>query len=96
MASRPWPQLRPSTPAWDRFALALVEDGPTPCAGRDEWTDDEPGPRAEAVEACRPCPLLDLCRDAAESTGEAWGVYAGQDRGPRLGRPPTTDEESAA
>ena len=86
----------PATAEWDRFADLLLDHGPTPCAGRDEWTDDEAKVRAAAAAVCRSsCPLLDACRAAADSTNERFGVFAGTDRTPRVGRP-TRPKENVA
>lgn len=86
----------PATAEWDRFADLLLDHGPTPCAGRDEWTDDEAEVREIAAATCRSsCPLLNACRAAADSTNEDFGVFAGTDRSPRLGRPANTERKTA-
>jgi len=74
-----WPPIRPETPAWEVFGLALAEHL-TPCRKGDAWTSEEPTERAAAIEACQPCPIRAACHDAADSTGEAFGVWAGVDR----------------
>ena len=79
MIGRP---LTPQTPEWAALVRALEDHPSTPCAGSDDWTHDEPGPRMAAALACRACPLAQACHDAAESTGEAHGVWAGIDRTP--------------
>lgn len=79
MSRATWPTIRPTTPEWEAFALALDEHR-TPCAGSETWTAEDAAARAAAVIGCRACPLTDLCHAAAESTGEAFGVWAGIDR----------------
>lgn len=83
------PRATPSTPEWDALAEALTETR-TPCCGSDAWTSEDPAARASAVLACRACPLTEACRAAADSTHERFGVWAGEDRSPRLGAPTRT------
>lgn len=54
----------------------------TPCAqhGGYLWLADDAEDRAIAVKLCRPCPVLKACGQAAEETGEKWGVWGGRDR----------------
>ena len=82
-----YPKVTPQTPEWEALTLALV-DTLTPCRGSDAWTSDDAEDRAVAVRACQSCELLDLCRAAADSTRERFGVWAGVDRSPRLAAPP--------
>ncbi|EWT06325.1 transcriptional regulator, partial [Intrasporangium chromatireducens Q5-1] len=61
--------------------LALLDEGRSvPCAGRDEWTSDEPDERAHAAEECVSCPLLEVCADLATEERHKWGVWGGLDR----------------
>lgn len=55
------------------------------------WTSDAHEERAEAAEACAPCPIRDQCRDAGRF--EPWGVWAGIDKSPTK-RKPNTDDRS--
>lgn len=60
-----------------------------PCwgAGGEAWTSEDADDRAEAVEACAPCPVLKLCKAAGRY--EVFGVWGGVDRErtPRARRP---------
>ncbi|MBK8462179.1 MAG: WhiB family transcriptional regulator [Nigerium sp.] len=56
------------------------------------WTSDAYDDRAEAAEACAPCPILDQCRDAGQF--EPWGVWAGIDRSPTKRKPDNRQEIS--
>ena len=64
--------------------LNALFDGGTkvPClrGSGDAWTDDDPEVRAEAVTACKPCPVLDLCHAVAVEEDHKFGVWAGIDR----------------
>jgi len=66
------------------LVAALDAGEPIPCRGprRALWTSDAAGDRAQAAAGCTPCPILDACQAAAESTRERFGVWAGRDRGP--------------
>lgn len=62
---------------------ALLEAGDRPpCAGQDAWTSDDRDERDIAARLCRPCPLIPECQAAADSSDEAFGVWAARDRGP--------------
>lgn len=86
MGSAHPPRIRPATPAWVELAEALTTTK-TPCIGGTAWTSEDATERAAAVVACRACPLLDLCAEAAASTRETFGVWAGRDRTAQPGRP---------
>ena len=78
--------------------LAALDDRQRiPCRtpGRTLWTSEAHEERAEAAEACAPCPILDPC--GAAGAFERWGVWAGIDRAPTKRTPnTTTDEETSA
>lgn len=62
---------------------ALFDGGrKVPClrGSGDAWTADDPEVRAEAVTACKPCPVLDLCHAVAVEEDHKFGVWAGIDR----------------
>lgn len=82
-----FPRVTPATPAWATFREALndLADNAqhTPCGDPRQahlWTSEDPQARALAAVACGPCPLLNLCHAAAESTREPAGTWAGRDR----------------
>lgn len=62
------------------FAKAL-ENVTAHCKGRSpeftDWDTDTPPSAAKARELCAPCPLLELCRDAALEREESWFVWGG-------------------
>ncbi len=59
----------------------LTEQGVrTPCQGADEWTSDHAEDRAYATALCRPCPVLALCRQAADGLKATYHVWGGVDR----------------
>lgn len=62
-------------------ALARLElAGRTwPCRNRPEWLSDSAEDRAEAAEACQPCPALTECAAAAQEAREKWHVWGGVD-----------------
>ncbi len=69
----------------DRLALALAgllaEGNRPPCGdGSGAWTSEDRDERTMAARACMPCPLLTVCREAADSTKERFGVWGGRDR----------------
>jgi len=66
------------------LVAALDAGEPIPCRGprRRWWTSEAADDRDTAVTRCAPCPILDACHAAAESTRERFGVWAGRDRGP--------------
>lgn len=72
---------------WHRLAAAtawLVDhDHAPPCAtGSDDWYSERRRTRTIAARICRAhCPLLDLCRDYADTAGERFGVWGGVDHG---------------
>src|SRR5690606_25263879 len=81
------PKITPATPAWEAFRTGLRdltdEGSATPCGDPRQshlWTAEDAQARSLAVEGCRPCPLLTECHNAAQSTREAFGVWAGIDR----------------
>lgn len=64
----------------------LTEQGVrVPCHDADEWTSDRADDRAYAAALCRPCPVLALCRQAADEV-KATYVWGGVDR--TIGRRP--------
>jgi hypothetical protein len=56
------------------------QDVRTPCQGADEWTSDHAEDRAHAAALCRPCPVLALCRQAADELKANDHVWGGVDR----------------
>ena len=59
----------------------------TPCQiDPAPFTSDRPAERREAAEACAPCPILDACRDSADTLRESWHVWGGRDRTPTTTR----------
>lgn len=86
--------------AGERLSVALeaAQDrgDRVPCAGRGEWVSESAQDRAEAVAACRPCPVTSLCAAAADENGEKWRVWAGVDRGHRPSPKRATETAGAA
>jgi len=70
--------------AAEQLSLALADladrGQATPCHGADEWTSDHADDRAYAAALCRPCPVLALCRQAADELKATRHVWAGTDR----------------
>lgn len=65
---------------WDR----APKEGAN-CVGKpEEWTSDELPTDREAALACASCPLLDLCREYAETAHPAWGQWGGKVYGRNL------------
>jgi len=61
--------------------LRLTEQGVrVPCHGGDEWCSDAADDRAYAAALCRPCPVLALCRQAADELKATYHVWGGVDR----------------
>ena len=61
--------------------LRLTEQGVrVPCHGGDEWCSDAADDRAYAAALCRPCPVLALCRQAADELKATYHVWGGTDR----------------
>lgn len=92
--------MRKRHPASRRLAAALLnlaDNGTSPrCTGsdRDYWTSDDAAKRELAAGWCHGCPVLDLCRQAADEHRERWHVWAGRDR-TRKPRTSTTDRTPA-
>lgn len=90
-----------ATKALDQALADLADcDRRTPCQtepGRDYWLSEDRDERQMAAGWCEPCPVFDLCGQAADIRGERFGVWAAVDRSPRpAGRPATSTEEIAA
>ena len=70
-------------------ALLVLEDRGerTPCrtSSAHLWTSDDRHEREAATHRCQTCPLLALCRAAADERGERWHVW-GTDRTDHGGR----------
>lgn len=79
---------------WDATDKFAVGKGPAvPCVLNPEpYTSDELPTDREAAFLCASCPVKDLCRDYAESSHAAWGVYAGEVRGRALAEAMKEDE----
>lgn len=65
--------------AWGLAGLLAEGDLP-PCCGSGAWVSEDRDERSLAALACMPCPLLEVCGEAADSTKERFGVWAGVDR----------------
>jgi Transcription factor WhiB len=79
-----------ATDELNRALLSLAADGDRPrCSDpitRELWTAEHAAHRAIAVKWCKRCPVLVLCRQAAEERNEQFGVWGGVDRSIRPGR----------
>jgi len=69
----------------DRLAFALARvlaiGSRPPCGdGSGAWVSDDRDERAMAARLCARCPLIVECAEAADSTKERFGVWAGVDR----------------
>jgi hypothetical protein len=70
------------SPASERLSRALVtlaeQNFTTPCQGDDGWLflAEEQHFRDQAIPSCRPCPVRDVCADAAVSMRVSFGVWA--------------------
>ncbi len=82
-------------PAWNALQAALEDTAPPCTADPPSWFADDPEVRAEAARACRRCPVIAECAAFAAANKETFGVWAGQDRTGRVGRPVTRKEVSA-
>ncbi len=83
---RPWRR----GPAADRLTTGLVRlaaEGYRPICGTfgiaELFTSDDHEQRAQAATLCHGCRLFQLCAEAADENREAFGVWAGRDRGKR-------------
>ena len=65
---------------WDR----APKEGANCVGNPEKWTSDELPTDREAALACASCPLLDLCREYAETAHPAWGVWGGKVYGRNL------------
>lgn len=65
---------------WDR----APKEGANCVGAPEKWTSDELPTDREAALACASCPLLDLCREYAETAHPAWGVWGGKVYGRNL------------
>ncbi len=79
-----------ATDGLNRALLSLAAAGDRPrCSDpitRELWTAELAAHRAIAVKWCKRCPVLVLCRQAAEERDERFGVWGGVDRSIRPGR----------
>ncbi len=75
---------RAALPDWHALQEAIAERGPTPCAGRDEWTSDDWRVRRYAAAHCAGCPVLTECAAFAVANRETRGVWGGTDRTSRV------------
>ena len=73
--------------AHERLTVALLSltdrNERPPCGDpgtSDLWTSEDADERAQAARWCHGCPISDACSDAANETGERFGVWAGFDR----------------
>lgn len=86
--------VTPGATAQERLLFALADALERhqwiPCSTGDGWTSDDAEERAIAAQLCDGCPVWAAC-DAA-GAGEAWGIWAGQWRGPA----PTTRKGKSA
>lgn len=69
----------------DRALVDLAARGQRPPCGQPWaeglWVSDDYRDRLEAARLCRPCPVLEACRAAADEAGEKHHVWGGRDRG---------------
>jgi hypothetical protein len=83
-------QAMTATDELNRALLSLAAAGDRPrCSDpitRELWTAEHAAHRAIAVKWCKRCPVLVLCRQAAEERNEQFGVWGGVDRSIRPGR----------
>lgn len=55
-----------------------VDDGQhVPCLGFDDWISDDAEDLVAAAYRCRRCPVIGLCRTAAQLSRPTAGVWAG-------------------
>jgi hypothetical protein len=75
-------RLGANTPAFEEALNdAWLGEGPAPfCNDQpEEWSDYAEVPLVDEAEwMCRPCPLLDLCRENAERIRPDHGVWGGE------------------
>jgi hypothetical protein len=73
-----------ATDGLNRALLSFAAAGDRPrCSDpitRELWTAEHAAHRAIAVKWCKRCPVLILCRQAAEERDERFGVWGGVDR----------------
>jgi hypothetical protein len=72
-----------------RFADLAARGERTHCSDPTShhlWLSERDTERASAVMLCDHCPVLNVCRDAAELRQETWGVWGGRDFSRRPGR----------
>lgn len=76
--------------AHERLALALLYAVESvlrvPCIGDGRWLSEDGQEREEAALGCDGCPSVIECGQAADETGERFGVWAGADRTRPAGR----------
>lgn len=76
-------RVRSESPEWraltDALDLMWHWGWATPCAGRDEWTSDDPEDREYAAHGCARCPIQAECRAAGQKYDE-FGVWGGECR----------------
>jgi hypothetical protein len=88
---RPDQPRGPAVSLRETLARALADAAdtgrPVPCRGRsgDRWVSEHRSDRLWAVEQCRSCAVLLLCRAAADETHEGAYVWGGRDLTPRPG-----------
>lgn len=79
-----------ATEALTKALITLVSAGTRPRCGdpdtHDLWTSEHYEDRVVAARWCAGCPVLDACRQAAETNDERFGVWGGIDRTPAKGR----------
>lgn len=86
-------------PAWRALHDAISDAArPTPCRSEpDTWADPPTAELAATAAAlCSRCPALEQCRAFADANNERAGVYAGQLRTPKRGRPDAEHKETTA
>jgi hypothetical protein len=54
-----------------------------PCLGNPLWVSDDPEERRSVAPMCLTCRALIECRLEADTQGEDFGIWAGEDRGIR-------------
>lgn len=83
--------MRTAAEAMTHALVQLATENRRPRCGdpvtRDLWTSEKREEREQAASWCVGCPVLHQCHDAAEETGETFGVWGGIDRGDKGGGP---------
>lgn len=84
--------------AWTALHRGIAECGSTPCeANPDRWAEPATPELAEwAAHRCQQCSVIELCSTFAVANRESAGIWGGQLRTPKRGRPATHQEARTA